>query len=208
MTQAPPPPPSDPNDPLGSPGGSVPPPPPPPPPPPAGGYPPPTGADAPPAGYGNAPPPPPDGGYGGQPMGYGAGGAVAGNYADWPKRAYAFLIDYFGAYLLAVIVYYGINEGLGVLLGLAAIAWGAYNGYLAGQTGQSYGKKVAGTRLILEETGAPPGGGLGVGRFFLHILDSIPCIPVGFLWPLWDSKRQTFSDKILKTVVVNDPSGR
>ncbi|MDQ1539752.1 MAG: hypothetical protein QOH29_478, partial [Actinomycetota bacterium] len=26
---------------------------------------------------------------------------------------------------------------------------------------------------------------------------------LGYLWPLWDSKRQTFADKILKTVVVN-----
>ena len=68
-------------------------------------------------------------------------------------------------------------------------------------------KKIAGTRLILEATGAPPGGGLGVGRYFVHILDAIPCY-VGFLWPLWDSKRQTFADKILKTVVVTTDAPR
>jgi uncharacterized RDD family membrane protein YckC len=142
-------------------------------------------------------------------MGYGDAAAVAGNYADWPKRAYAFLIDYFGAYLLAAIVYYWVSTGLGALLSLAALAWGVYNAYLAGQTGQSYGKKTAGTRLILEATGAPPGGGMGIGRFFLHILDFIPfCIPIGFLWPLWDSKRQTFADKILKTVVVTTDGPR
>jgi uncharacterized RDD family membrane protein YckC len=216
MTQAPPPPPSDPNDPLGSPGGSEPPPPPPPPPPVApsappaapGGYPPPAGADAPPAGYGTAPPPPVAGGYGEQPMGYGAGAAAALPYADWPKRAYGYLIDYFGPYLLALIVTYGINKALGFLVSLAALAWGLYNAYLGGQTGQSYGKKIAGIRLISEATGAPPGGGLGIGRFFVHILDAIPCIPVGFLWPLWDSKRQTFADKILKTVVVTSDAPR
>jgi uncharacterized RDD family membrane protein YckC len=171
------------------------------------GYPPPTGADAPPAGYGTAPPPPPGGGYG-QPMGYGTGAAAVGNYADWPKRAYGYLIDYAGPYLVALIVYYGINKGLGSLAFLAAIAWGIYNAYLAGKTGQSYGKKVAGTRLISEATGAPIGGGMGIGRFFLHIVDSIPCVPVGFLWPLWDSKRQTFADKILKTVVVTTDAPR
>jgi uncharacterized RDD family membrane protein YckC len=28
---------------------------------------------------------------------------------------------------------------------------------------------------------------------------------VGYLWPLWDDKRQTFADKILGTVVVERP---
>ena len=216
MTQAPPPPPSDPNDPLGSPGGSgQPPPPPPPPPPPApddGGYgaPPPA---APPAGGYDAPAPPP--GYGAAP-GYGTGpadqpaypgaGPAAGDYADWPKRALSGLIDWFGPGLLAGLVYQG-SRGLGTILWLASLAWALYNAYLGGQTGQSYGKKIAGTRLISEATGAPPGGGLGIGRHFVHILDGIPCY-VGFLWPLWDSKRQTFADKILKTVVVNAPTGR
>ena len=209
MTQAPPPPPSDPNDPLGSPGGS--PPPPPPPPPvapsaPAGGYPPPTGADAPPAGYGTAPPPPTGGGYGEQPMGYGAGMAGAGNYADWAKRALGALIDFVIPGIVAFLIGRA-STGLGLLANLAALAWGLYNAYLGGQTGQSYGKKIANTRLISEATGAPIGGGLGIGRYFVHILDAIPCY-IGFLWPLWDSKRQTFADKILKTVVVNAEAPR
>jgi uncharacterized RDD family membrane protein YckC len=133
-------------------------------------------------------------------MGYGAGAAAALPYADWPKRAYSALIDYVGPGIVAFLLG-RVNTGLGLIANLAALAWGIYNAYLAGQTGQSYGKKIAGTRLILETTGAPPGGGLGVGRYFVHILDAIPCY-VGFLWPLWDSKRQTFADKILKTVVV------
>jgi hypothetical protein len=35
-------------------------------------------------------------------------------------------------------------------------------------------------------------------------LDSLACY-VGWLWPIWDSKRQTFADKIMKTVVVRQP---
>ena len=205
MTQAPPPPPSDPNDPLGSPGGSVPPPPPSPQPAASSGYPPPTGADAPPAGYGTAPPPPPGGGYG-QPMGYGAGEAVAYNYADWAKRALGALIDFVVPGIAAFLIGRA-STGLGLLANLAALAWGLYNAYLGGQTGQSYGKKIAGTRLISETTGTTIGGGLGIGRYFVHILDAIPCY-VGFLWPLWDSKRQTFADKILKTVVVTADAPR
>jgi uncharacterized RDD family membrane protein YckC len=139
-------------------------------------------------------------------MGHPGGAPAGGDYADWPKRALSGLIDWFGPGLVAGLVYQG-SRGLGTILWLAALAWALYNAYLGGQTGQSYGKKIAGTRLISEATGAPPGGGLGIGRHFVHIVDGIPCY-VGFLWPLWDSKRQTFADKILKTVVVNAPAGR
>ncbi len=153
---------------------------------------------APPAG-GYAPPPPPyAGGYGQPPPGYGAAPQAA--LAEWPKRAYAALIDFVGPWILVGLIYRG-STALGAILWLAALAWGIYNAYLGGQTGQSYGKKIAGTRLLLEATGQPPGGGLGIGRFFLHILDSIPCY-IGYLWPLWDAKKQTFADKIVKTLVV------
>ena len=38
-------------------------------------------------------------------------------------------------------------------------------------------------------------------RDLLHTLDGFAY--VGYLWPLWDAKRQTFADKIMKTVVVD-----
>jgi uncharacterized RDD family membrane protein YckC len=99
-----------------------------------------------------------------------------------------------------------ISSTLGVLVyalgGLAAFAWGIYNAYLAGESGQSYGMKYAGIRLIDERTGQNVGGGLGIGRFFLHIVDSIICY-IGWLFPLWDSKKQTLTDKILNHVVID-----
>lgn len=30
---------------------------------------------------------------------------------------------------------------------------------------------------------------------------------IGYLFPLWDPKRQTIADKIMKTVVINAPKG-
>ncbi len=175
-----------------APGGSSAPPPPPPPPPADAGYP----TPAPPAGGYGAPQPagyaaPPPGGYAGPPMAY----------AEWVQRVMAALIDTVGGFILASFVYYGVSRPLGAVIWLAAIAWGIYNAYLGGQTGQSYGKKTVGTRLVLEATGQPVGGGLGIGRYFLHIVDSIPCY-IGYLWPLWDSKKQTFADKLVKTLVV------
>ena len=68
--------------------------------------------------------------------------------------------------------------------------------------GASPGKKVTGLRVISDETGQPIGGGMGIARHFAHIVDSIICY-IGWLFPLWDAKRQTIADKIMKTIVIN-----
>ena len=45
---------------------------------------------------------------------------------------------------------------------------------------------------------------LSVGQTFLrqlcHYLDG--AVYIGYLWPLWDPMRQTFADKLMKTVVI------
>jgi uncharacterized RDD family membrane protein YckC len=112
------------------------------------------------------------------------------------------LIDYFVLGILAGILIASGATTVGYIVDLLALVWGLYNAYQAGVTGQSFGKRTAGTRLQREVDGQPIGGGLGIGRYFLHIIDGVPCY-LGFLWPLWDAKRQTFADKILKTVVVD-----
>jgi uncharacterized RDD family membrane protein YckC len=103
--------------------------------------------------------------------------------------------------LVAIFFQLAISRPLGALLSLVALGWGLYNAYLQGDTGQSVGKKQAGIRLVREADGQVIGGGPGIGRFFLHIVDAIPCY-IGFLFPLWDAKKQTFADKIMNTVVV------
>lgn len=95
-------------------------------------------------------------------------------------------------------------QTIGSLLGLA---WLGYNTvYLGGTTGQSWGRKVANIRLLSEATGQPIGIGMALLRHLAHIIDSIICY-VGWLFPLWDAKRQTIADKIISTVVV-DESGQ
>jgi len=145
------------------------------------------------------PPPPPPGGYG-APSPTSAAGWTGPPLADWGRRAGANLIDYTGPIVVAIIFQF-VSSVLGILLSLAALAWGIYNGYLQGETGQSYGKKQLGLRLVLESDGQYIGGGEGIGRFFLHIIDALPCY-LGFLWPLWDAKRQTFADKVMGTLVI------
>jgi uncharacterized RDD family membrane protein YckC len=102
---------------------------------------------------------------------------------------------------VANFVYYAISHPLGYLLQLVALAWTLFQAYQAGATGQSMGKKLAGIRLVREADGQVIGGGLGIGRAFVHIVDALPCY-LGFLWPLWDAKKQTFADKILSTIVI------
>jgi uncharacterized RDD family membrane protein YckC len=189
------------------------------PPPPAEGYgapPPPAGGYGQPGGYGQNYGQP--GGYGqpgyGQPGGYGAppqpggygqpnsGAYQASYYANWLQRAGGYLIDLVPVWLLIII---GKATGSAAILDvfiLIALGVTAYNRwYLAGKTGQSWGKKALHLSLISEATGQPIGMGMAFARDLCHIVDSIICY-VGWLFPLWDAKRQTLADKIVRTVVI------
>jgi uncharacterized RDD family membrane protein YckC len=107
--------------------------------------------------------------------------------------------------LILAAVISAVSEVLGVLVGIAGYlgAFGFFFWQLVvqGQTGQTIGKKQMGIKLLREQDGQVVGGGLSIGRYFVHIVDSLPFY-LGYLWPLWDAKKQTFADKILQTVVV------
>ncbi|SDP44754.1 Uncharacterized membrane protein YckC, RDD family [Pedococcus dokdonensis] len=90
---------------------------------------------------------------------------------------------------------------LGLLAMLAIQLWNRC--FKMGRTGQSIGKKAMGIRLVDEHSGRPIGAGMAFVRDLAHYLDGAAYI--GYLWPLWDDKRQTFADKILNTVVVEVP---
>ncbi|WP_333767517.1 hypothetical protein [Streptomyces sp. IBSBF 2435] len=47
----------------------------------------------------------------------------------------------------------------------------------------------------------PPASVWRTGRRLLHLVVAIPCY-LAFLWAAWDSKKQTFADKIVHTVVI------
>jgi len=171
----------------------------------------------------------PDAGYGGTP--YGAGVLPKEAYASWGQRVGAFLLDYLlllpfvligsiligvGAASTAQTVNYDSATGsysttgggvsalavLGYLiytLGVLAVSiWNRW--YTAGKTGQSFGKRVMGLKLVREADGQPIGVGMAFLRDLAHVVDGVICY-VGYLFPLWDAKRQTLSDKIVSTVV-------
>jgi uncharacterized RDD family membrane protein YckC len=82
---------------------------------------------------------------------------------------------------------------------LGLLVFGVWNsGYLQATTGRSLGRRVARTKLVTIATGQPVGFGRAVVRQICHGLE----FGIGYLWPLWDGKRQTFADKIVGAVVV------
>ncbi|HWU33558.1 MAG TPA: RDD family protein [Marmoricola sp.] len=102
--------------------------------------------------------------------------------------------------------YYTVG-GLGILViivcllpGFAFALWNQV--FKQGRTGQTIGKKAVNITLLKEGAGQPLGPGVTFGRQLLHVLDSMSFY-LGWLWPLWDAKRQTFADKIVGSVVVN-----
>jgi uncharacterized RDD family membrane protein YckC len=167
--------------------------------------------------------PPAGPGHSAQP-GYRASPARS-DYAGWGQRVRARLIDQGPTYLGLIIFYAGYlvfvvelaqssgsapdfdSAAIAMIIGLsvilASMIWVAYNRWMiAGRTGQSLGKRVTKIRLLGEASDAPIGPGNACIRDLVHLLDALTI--VGYLWPRWDDRRQTFADKIMKTIVVND----
>jgi uncharacterized RDD family membrane protein YckC len=156
--------------------------------------------------------------YGGTPGYPQAPGYGAPNYASWIKRVGATLVD--AAILLpfyVVLLIVNVSAGntattglpawavlLDVVLYIALIVVALYNKiWLEGKTGQSWGKKALGIRLISEQTAQPIGPGMAFVRGLAHFVDGVIC-DIGYLFPLWDAKKQTLADKIMNTIVISD----
>jgi uncharacterized RDD family membrane protein YckC len=74
-------------------------------------------------------------------------------------------------------------------------------GYRQGTTGSSLGKSRMKFKVVGERTGQPIGFGKSVLRQIAHVIDSLIC-NIGYLFPLWDARRQTIADKIVNTVCL------
>jgi len=150
-----------------------------------------------------------------------------GGYAGWFTRVGAYLIDYIAglvAALPALIGYvillsntstttnvdgtkttdYSGSIGvpivlilIGAVTGIAFFVWNIC--IRQGRTGASIGKSVLAIRLVNSDL-QPIGAGWSFLRYVLHILDGI-CY-IGYLWPIWDSHKQTFADKIMSSYVI------
>ncbi|MET9513513.1 RDD family protein [Streptomyces flavidovirens] len=128
-------------------------------------------------------------------------------YAHWGLRFVATLVDglvLMAPYILAIIGG-AMGDSVGAILAiigfLGVIAVAIWMLVQEGKTGQTLGKKTMGIRLLREADGQPLGVGMAFVRRLAHFLDSLACY-LGWLWPLWDDKKQTFADKVCSSVVV------
>lgn len=87
---------------------------------------------------------------------------------------------------------------------LAGIGYAVWNfGLRQGRVGSSIGKSLLRVRIVGQTTGEPIGFWPSIIRQLAHALDVVT-LGVGFLWPLWDHRRQTFADKLTSTICVNE----
>jgi len=150
-------------------------------------------------------------------------------YTPWSKRAVAFLIDWTPIWLVFVVPAVGMlitgdtecldyiyGSGRGTCDTASSIVWLIIElvallpaavyffwnfCYRQGKTGQSIGKSVMKFVVISEKTWQPIGFWMSLVRQIAHYIDQLLCY-VGYLFPLWDAKRQTIADKIMSTVCV------
>ncbi|MGV0871334.1 RDD family protein [Mycolicibacterium sp. XJ879] len=134
--------------------------------------------------------------------------------ASWPARAGAFAVD--------------VLVGLGVLATLALVAWTApLRGWLwwvftvtaaivvlamavnrlvlPAVKGFSLGRALFGIAVV-NRTGSPVGVWRLLVRDLAHLLDTAALF-IGWLWPLWDRRRRTFADLLVRTEVHRVESG-
>lgn len=135
-------------------------------------------------------------------------------YTPWFSRVLAFLVDYLP---YAIILGIGwlllvstqdatgastvgqLSISIAFLVGLTYLIWN--HGYRQGTTGSSIGKSVIKFKVVSEKVGQPIGFGMSIVRQLAHIVDMAICY-IGYLFPLWDAKRQTLADKIMSTVCL------
>jgi uncharacterized RDD family membrane protein YckC len=150
-------------------------------------------------------------------------------FTPWSKRLLAFFIDWTPIWLVFVVPMIGLpitdgaecfdamygaghnyctttTSGLWMsvqVFGLvpAAVYFFWNFCYRQGKSGQSIGKSVLKFKVVSEKTWQPIGFWPSLARQLAHYVDQLICY-IGYLWPLWDDKRQTLADMIMSTVCV------
>jgi uncharacterized RDD family membrane protein YckC len=153
--------------------------------------------------------------YGQGGPGFGYGYAPPGQLAGWPIRVGASLLDslilmiptFVG--IISALVIDGDQEELGSGGGIAMVG-GFFVAFLVwvwnrviqqGRTGQSFGKKLTGLKVVDAQTGQLIGMGKNLGREVCAQIFNQFCI-LNVLWPLWDDKQQTWHDKVVSDIVI------
>lgn len=135
---------------------------------------------------------------------------------NWLKRFLAWAIDMHISMVFLVLAYVGssavhtsLSASVALWISIAFYAlWYAVGFYnrciLMGRYGHSFGRRMVNANLVFEKTGKPIGVFNAFVRENCHFIDWAT-LGVGFLMPMWDRKRQTVADKVVRTVTVEGP---
>ena len=153
--------------------------------------------------------------YGHTQYGYGYGYGPMQAYSGFWRRVGAYLVDGIivaiptnllsaavSAGSTGTLVGAGVSPGasLAVTLINTAIAV-AYYSYFEGTRGQTVGKMALGIKVVDADNGELIGVPRAVGRYFAKILSGL-ALGLGFLWMLWDQRKQCWHDKLVRSVVI------
>lgn len=69
------------------------------------------------------------------------------------------------------------------------------------RSGQTWGRKIVGIKVVRTDDGQAPGWGKAIGRTLFSYI-SAWVFYLGYLWMLWDDQNQTWHDKVAGTYVV------
>jgi uncharacterized RDD family membrane protein YckC len=147
------------------------------------------------------PPPPPPAGYEPPPGAHGGVGGPHETAGFWIRFAAALVDSLIIAVPLAVVTN-GLDLGLyadqslNILIG--ALYYPLQEG---GLTGQTIGKRLCGIRVVDESEGHTVDVSRALVRYLVSLVSGFVCL-LGYLWMLWDPRRQTWHDKVSRTLVV------
>ena|SRR3989344_2005139 len=125
-------------------------------------------------------------------------------YAGFGVRLLAYLIDAVTIGILNFIVFFVLSSAKLEVLATAVpvlIGW-SYLVYMIGSRGQTLGKMALNLKVIKLETGKNPDYVSAFIREVVGRLISGIVLALGYLWMIWDPKKQGWHDKIAGTVVV------
>ncbi len=121
-------------------------------------------------------------------------------YASFWRRFAAAFID---GLIIGVLPNVVVNTGNGTMANpLSFIIGIAYFVWMNGMYGATVGKMVMKIKIV-KENGSKITYADAALRYFASILSAIALL-IGYLWMLWDPKKQTWHDKIAHTVVVKN----
>ena len=123
---------------------------------------------------------------------------MSGEAAGFWRRFAAAFIDALVVGIVEFILRF-ILGGAGIALTFV-FSFGYYT-YFHGRTGQTPGDAALGIRVVDIDNGNVIGYGRAFGRCLVSIVSGL-VIVLGYLWMLWDPRKQTWHDKAVSSLPV------